>query len=158
MQATASSIPWMLPPFSAIAIRASETFPRARFAKLMRNELEDMAKAGRADRISFRLEPGRWIDRDAAADPSLAARGDRAIVAEVIEAKVLDMDNFTHGGSIVDLGDWKHPRGQPQQSSIARFAARAEMCLSTSSSSRCRAVRIPPISSNPPEVCEKLHS
>jgi hypothetical protein len=78
---------------------------RARLSTQLRNEFANLAQPRRADRMSFRLKAARWIDRDAAADPGLSARRDRAAVAEGTEAQIFYLDDFTHGRGIVHFGD-----------------------------------------------------
>jgi hypothetical protein len=48
------------------------TVMQATASSQLRDELVDLAERGRADRMSFRLEPARWIDGYAAADLRLA--------------------------------------------------------------------------------------
>src|SRR5664280_1022192 len=78
---------------------------RARFTAQLRHELVDLAQAGGADRMAFRFEAARRVDRHAAADRQLAALGRRAAFAERHQQQRLDVEDLAHRRGVVHFGD-----------------------------------------------------
>ena len=101
----ASSTPKKPPPFSAAANRASDDLPRAGLTAQLHHEFMNLDRAGRADRMALRHKSARRIDRNAAAEPCLAALGHRSAFAWRAQSEIFGLQDFGIGRGVVDFGN-----------------------------------------------------
>src|SRR5262245_29697197 len=84
--------------------RAFDLARAARAAQLL-HQFENLPEAGRADRVSLRLQPARGVDGEPTAYRGLAGFSHAPAVARLAKADILHDRQFADGGRVVQLGD-----------------------------------------------------
>src|SRR3546814_8239810 len=77
---------------------------RAGFATQLCYQFKDLCKPGGPNRMPLGFEATGRINRDTAAQSGFTALGYRPAIAEIAEAKILDLDDFAHRGGVMHPG------------------------------------------------------
>src|SRR5579863_4170127 len=88
--------------------------PGTGLAAELLHEFVDLTETGGANRVPLRFQTSRGIDRNSAAQCSLATLRKRSALADFTEPQVLDLNYFCERGCVVHFRDghvlWSDPR------------------------------------------------